>query len=282
MNDYIYLGQEKKKIRKMDLLEMLNPIPDDIVYVGGSLIEGTVNPASRRIGNAYSDLDLFIIRNHEEYKSTSGVYINEIKRTFFTELNGISCDVEVFDVNRVNAVIRAINRVEIESNKRIYNSFRLPMGWSIQDTNEFLTRLTYSIPIQNAEKYEEIRKNICLSKFLEFKKFDILQTIDNEIEDIRGNMMQGELETALLISRSVSYEWIDFILACEGIFNDRQKWSWIKIQNLAIDKPKYKNAYDTIRRIQFEDISNSSVDDIKYFLEVMEETIQEDLIEVTL
>ena len=57
--------QFKQMNRSLDtetIMQRLNAGADDIVYIGGSLVDGTVNPLSEGMGNESSDVDVFVIR----------------------------------------------------------------------------------------------------------------------------------------------------------------------------------------------------------------------------
>lgn len=282
MKEYITLDKINKKINKQEVLKMLNVKEKDIVYVGGSLIESQVNPISHRIGNEYSDLDLFILRTHEDYSNSDCVYMSEVKRTFFTRYNGVGCDIEIFDVQVIDKIIKSISEIEIKEDKRILNTLELPNGWGLEDVNEFLTRFMYGIPLNCEKEYEEIKKSIQMSKFFKLLQYDNLQRIDNAIEDIRGNLIEGERETALILCREVSLMLIDFILASEYIMNDRMKWAYIKMENIVQEKSDYKEIFHAIKKIQFEDINESIDTEIKGFLSLTEDIVQNIFIEVSL
>ena len=56
--------QFKQMNRSLDtetIMQRLNAGADDIVYIGGSLVDGTVNPLSEGMGNESSDVDVFVM-----------------------------------------------------------------------------------------------------------------------------------------------------------------------------------------------------------------------------
>lgn len=95
----------------------------DVVYIGGSLVEGHINPLSFGMGNKFSDVDVFIIREHNAFLKTACVYDDNVRRTFFCEKKQCGFDVEVYDKDFVNVFAEVLNRVEVAPNERINNVF---------------------------------------------------------------------------------------------------------------------------------------------------------------
>lgn len=74
MINELYLKKINKTIDFKILRKRLNLFPDDIAYLGGSLIDGEVNKYSKGLGNKYSDLDIFIIRESSKFQDSDSTY----------------------------------------------------------------------------------------------------------------------------------------------------------------------------------------------------------------
>lgn len=59
--NFIEIKQRDITIAKKDILEILNYKKEDIIFLGGSLIEGSINKFSKGMGNKLSDIDVFIL-----------------------------------------------------------------------------------------------------------------------------------------------------------------------------------------------------------------------------
>ncbi|MBP3727370.1 MAG: hypothetical protein J6H22_00395, partial [Pseudobutyrivibrio sp.] len=270
----------KQPLPYMNLVEVLNVQDDDVVYVGGSLVEASVNKYSGRVGNRLSDLDVFILRKHERYKETSATYITDICRTDFVSCFGINCDVEVYDMDIIKEIIDGVNNIRFEEKERILNCIKMPKGYSFEKINEFLTRFFYSIPIYNIEYYNWLKNVIDINAFFKLKEYYCIQVIDNMKEDIWGNVEVGEYTTALMLCREAIYRFIEYIFSREKIFNDRRKWAWIKIENLSNDKKEYSDVYIYMKKVLYGDGTKLLEGDIRKYVKYLEDKIEEYSIEV--
>ena len=59
----IQFKQINRSLDTETIMPRLNAGADDIVYIGGSLVDGTVNPLSEGMGNESSDVDVFVIKS---------------------------------------------------------------------------------------------------------------------------------------------------------------------------------------------------------------------------
>lgn len=75
--------QFKQMNRSLDtetIMQRLNAGAGDIVYIGGSLVDGTVNPLSEGMGNESSDVDVFVIKGGLDFGDSESEYTESIKR----------------------------------------------------------------------------------------------------------------------------------------------------------------------------------------------------------
>ena len=241
--DRIIFGN--KDIAYQDILEGIGALSNDIVYLAGSLVEGRVDKYSKGIGNPYSDVDVFIIRGHQEFENTVAEYVEDVKKTYFRNINGTSLDIEVFDGKYVCDLRDSLIDLTICKDIRLPNILKqtLQKGHDLLHVNEFLNRLTNSICIFNEVHYRKIRSSINFEAFLKLKAYHLITIIDNNMSDIKGNLISKQPDVALFSIREAMMNLMEAILAYEGIFVDRHKWVALKFTNLVRVSGEYASAY---------------------------------------
>lgn len=145
---------------------------DDIIYFGGSLIEGLIDKYACGMGNKYSDLDIFIIRDHNKFEGTECVYDDKVRKTFFVDLPEINLDVEVFDKEYILKIIDVLNTYKPNFNEKVENIFAKDIKFrnNIDSINEFLTRFKNSICVKNVEKYNKLMNYVNFENFFKYIK----------------------------------------------------------------------------------------------------------------
>ena len=230
------------------------------------------------MGNELSDLDIYIIREHNNFVNTDFVYNQSVKKTYFINnvLGGI--DVEVFDRDFINNLNEILLNKKINPSERCGNFFSdsLADGGSYRLINSFLNRLKYSICLYNEDGYNELKSQINFNRFLEIKKANQLVIIDNIFPDIIGNIRLNQLDVALYCSRELFLEALEYILANEKIFVDRKKWVVLKFRNLVEQEKMYTTLWHEYGCLFLSELSsfkkmelviNSAINTIKDTLE---------------
>lgn len=251
----ILLKKINKVITKKNIEDNINFLDSDIVYLGGSLIEGEVNEISKNIGNKYSDLDVFVIRK-EGYDETKAIYNNKLKKTFFKKINNINVDIEIYDIKILNSLINSVNNIKLSKDNKISNSLYLDYDISENEINDFLGRLKNSICIKNKQKYEEIKESIKFSSWINFQKEIILNDIENKEEDILGALSENQIDVALYSLRLRYYAFMKYILLLNNEIIDRDKWISLKIKNLIQKKKEYEVIYEEYKNIFLMDMTD--------------------------
>lgn len=228
-----------------EILENIDVMNGDIIYLGGSLIEGHINKYSIGMGNPYSDIDVFVVRDHQDFITSKGEYVEGVRKTSFCKANNINLDVEIYDKNYVNLLSNVLSNLRIEKDKRVLNILKenLETGNDFDFVNEFLTRFLYSICIKNCDLYCEIKNGYNFRAFLELKKVWLLNSIDSISEDVRGNLLIKQATTALYTFRQLLDTVMEFIIATEGVMIDRSKWIHLKFDNLVKSTNKYNGIH---------------------------------------
>jgi len=206
------------------------------------------------MGNIYSDLDVFIIRESNYFENTNAEYIEKERKTFFINLNNINLDVEVFNKDYVLNLSNELKELKINKDVRIQNI----ISYDFKMTNEFLNRFLYSICIKNEHLYIDIKNNISYDNFFEYKKLLKLSLIDGVKLDITGNLSKSEIDTALYQFRNLIFIIFEIILSKEKISVDRDKWIILKFMNFIKIENKYNNFYKIYLDFFRKDLSNEN------------------------
>lgn len=235
-----------KKINLKDVEKSIKLFDDDIVYFGGSLIEGEINKNSKGMGNVYSDLDMFIIRETTKFSETDATYENDFKKTTFVRVSDMGVDVEIFNYKYILKLISNLNDVKLDLNVRIDNL--LNENISLQEINTFLCRLKYSINLVNKNKYDDLLDKIDFNKFLYIYKESLYNSWDNKLDDTLGNLKEQQYNVALHCCRMMFIEFSKYYLAENLEFIDREKWIFLKILNIAnaIGDIKFEDKYNEL------------------------------------
>lgn len=249
----------KDSISFQDIVDAIDIVEDDVVYIGGSLVEGFLDKFSKGMGNPYSDIDVFIIRKHQAFEETVAEYSVDVRKTYFRDIKGNLIDIEVFSDKYVCDLCDALANVVIDKDTRLLNL--LGQGqqrtYSPIQTNTFLNRFNYSICIYNEMPYNEIKVSMAFDTYLKLKVQQYIALIDNNIEDIQGNLKAGEPDAALYSLRFATMNLMIAILSHEGIFVDRDKWVALKFANLA----RISNKYDSTYKFYSEVFRGDMIDD---------------------
>lgn len=210
------------------------------------MIEGEINKNSKGMGNVYSDLDMFIIRETTKFSETDATYENDFKKTTFVRVSDMGVDVEIFNYKYILKLISNLNDVKLDLNVRIDNL--LNENISLQEINTFLCRLKYSINLVNKNKYDDLLDKIDFNKFLYIYKESLYNSWDNKLDDTLGNLKEQQYNVALHCCRMMFIEFSKYYLAENLEFIDREKWIFLKILNIAnaIGDIKFEDKYNEL------------------------------------
>jgi len=224
----LFIKKINKKIEIEEIKKEVAIYEKDTIYVGGSLIEGEINSLSSGMGNIYSDIDFFIIREHESFLKTNCIYDNKFKKTLF--VNSLKYDVEIYDSLFIDLLINEINNINFDIATRINNTIKLDI--SLSDINSFLCRLYNSICLYNENYYNKLKNSINQKKFLELYSSYFLNIIDNKIVDVIGNLSEKQYDVALYCMRSIFLDFSKYFIMKNNEYIDRDKWVFLKLFNI--------------------------------------------------
>lgn len=276
--------QFKQMNRSLDtetIMQRLNAGADDIVYIGGSLVDGTVNPLSEGMGNESSDVDVFVIKGGLDFGDSESEYTESIKKTFFIDSKEFSFDVIIYNRDEIDKLLSSIENANISKDCRVVNMIDWPEGWDMTSINSFLTRYRASMCIYGEENYQRFISSKIYDTFIQVYKRYILTRLDGLTQDVYGNLANTEYETALLMARSCAIKYMKYILYAENEMCDRDKWIWLKFSNLVQMRKNYQDEYANVRRILFDGFSGGR-QATDMFMGAMEDTIEDMQMEIDL
>lgn len=270
---------ENERVSFNDIITEINPFKDDVVYLAGSLIEGIVGKYSNGMGNSYSDIDVFIIREHDKFLYTEAVYDDVVKKTYFPRNLKNRLDVEVYDSDYVIRLSQILKSFTPSANERSWNILknRLPAGNDLSFVVTYLNRFLNSICVHNNRQYEILREQTDFHKFFILKRDNLLVQADNAYPDVIGNLEVQQYDVALYCMREVYMYIVWAVLAHEGISFDRNKWLPLKFQNFVRETGKYTMLWSVYVNLFRSDLSDNiqCAINIKHAIEICKKTTED-------
>lgn len=204
--------------------------PDDIVIVGGTLIEG--------IGNRYSDIDVYVITR--ELREGASIDLSRHHRVISTNREIIRSGMDQHPVLLIHTVIPGSHvKIDVEFKtfddvsslfyrvRKIYeyaceNLILLTMQLSERE-RLFVDRIFKCAPIQNAQAFSELLFGISRSEacYLEYRwvASDFRYPLD-----LAGAWDRGEMNRAVDIARENIFLQIAGLLHLTGLIKIGRKW----------------------------------------------------------
>lgn len=276
MKNELYITKIDKCLDLINLRDHLKLLPDDIAYIGGSLIDGQINRYSEGLGNKYSDLDIFIIRESSKFRDSNSTYAGKFKKIDFLELPEYGIDIEIYDRQFIENLILSVNNIELVSDQRVSNSFVIDDSFDYADISTFFNRFRNSICIFNENEFDLLKNKLVLSKWLELQKYSIINLIENLYADILGNLDEKNYDVAVMCTRDAYLLLIKYIVFSLGDTVDRDKWLSVKLRNIVKYHPSYQELESLYNILFFGDLINDDSklkvckDSIKFIKKTLE------------
>ncbi|ULO05920.1 hypothetical protein H1230_23115 [Paenibacillus sp. 19GGS1-52] len=217
---------------KEELLKAIALNDEDYVFLSGSLIQG--------IGNSKSDLDVFVIK--KEFHSLNDieeiVYNNDDVKTTFVTVQGVNCDIEYWPEAVVESLLKQVKALNFEDLSIRTNNQIDIVGYSLDDVTSLLHRFIVSKPIFNQQSYFQARNRLDQAKFCKFMSRKLINSIDNDYDDILGNLEISQFETAYIIAHDALFKAVQAFLFSKQRTLDKKKWTYILLNSLALEDPE--------------------------------------------
>lgn len=248
------IKQRDITINTEEILEILDYENKDLIFLGGSLIEGSINKLSKGMGNKLSDIDAFILSdNINKVERSAQDYDWEHLRVRFKRLHGISVDIEIYSKQLILDLIRQLNEYKFSDEVRTFNILNLPSDFDILNFTSFIHRFLNGQPIHNENLYDEIRNNLNEDNYYKLLTRMAVNNVDVKYEDVVGNIESGQMEVAVTTAREILLETIKAYIFYNKTSLDRDKWIPLKIKNLAEYDEGSQEIYKKFKKLYFEE-----------------------------
>lgn len=258
MGEIIEIKQRNIAIDKNDILNILKYEKEDIIFLSGSLIEGSINELSKGMGNRLSDIDVFILADDINKIHKSSVdYDWDCFKIQFKRLYGISFDIEIHSKQVVLDLMQQLSKYKFDDDTRTYNILKLPASLDLSKFTSFTHRLLNGLPIYNEEKFEEIKRNFNQDNYYKLMTRESINKVDINYEDVCGNLENGQVEVAAFIARGILMETMKAYIFYKKTSLDRDKWIPMKLKNLAQCDKQSAGIYEKFKKLYFEQMLDS-------------------------
>ncbi len=258
MKNVIDIPQRNIELDTDALLKELNFDQNDIIFLGGSLIEGNFIQFSKGMGNKYSDIDLFIISdNIENFEYQNVAYNEKYYQTKFISFLGASIDIEILSKETFNHAITSFNNIDFSKTSiRTINLLDLEKGIDFPYICSFIHRFLTGIPIFNNDKYKEIKDSFPKENYFHFMSRHYINLADIHYEDIVGNLECGEFDTSIIIARETLLTVSRAYLYFKKISIDRDKWILLKLKNIGDSDQESNDIYNRFCSLYYAGLEN--------------------------
>lgn len=223
--------------------------PEDIVIVGGTLIEG--------IGNWYSDIDVYVLTN--SLRSGSSIELHKHHRVISTNREIIgpeSDDKEVLLTHtvvpgtymKIDVEFKTLEQIEslLARVRAIYeyaceNLILLTMRLSERE-EDLLNRLFRCIPIQNEGAFDALMRGIAQRQVC-YLAYRWVASDFAVVLDLIGAWHRGEIDRATDIARENVLSQMTGLLHLMGVTNMRRKWLPTLVANSAAIPPDVRSRF---------------------------------------
>ena len=210
---------------------------DSVVYLSGSLVEGT--------GNEWSDIDVFVIGD----KDPIGPYLRQADSYCATQhfIEQKRVDFEFWQPEYVKQLSQRLTDIKLGQGKDI-------LGTSFEYVEEcFIHRIRVGIPIVNDKEFISFQSLFNFDQFQAYQTEQAIRYLDGIHEDICGAIESHDLEVALFMGRELIEGAIDAYCHKLGNTDPVRKW---RIKHLSIfddGSQRHQDIMDTFWRLQFPD-----------------------------
>lgn len=258
MGEIIEIKQRNIAIDKNDILKILDYEKEDIIFLSGSLIEGSINELSKGMGNRLSDIDVFILAEDMNKVQESSVHYDwDYLKIQFKRLYGVSFDIEFHPKQIILDLMKQLSEYKFDNATRTYNILKLPSNLNLLQFTSFIHRLLNGLPIYNEEKFEEIKRSFKQDNYYRLMTRASINKVDINYEDVCGNLESGQVEVAAFIARGILIETMKAYIFYKKTSLDRDKWIPMKLKNLAQCDEQSARIYEKFKKLYFEQMLDS-------------------------
>lgn len=191
-----------------DVLNIIRPAKNDIVYMGGSIAEG--------FGNEGSDLDIYVVTEFNDGYQDKSVPFKELADGKEYTFMGHAILISSFYI-RKTILIKKIEEIDEKVKKKQI------MNLSSKSI-EFYHRILRGIPLFNHSGFHDIKKELDSEIFIKNLSLNRLVYSENRHNDAIGALNSGDYWTAYISSKICLEKSLDALLIAKGDTNPSDKW----------------------------------------------------------
>lgn len=254
MNEMISIEKLNVVFTKEEIVNELKIQEYDISFLAGSLVEEMLNDCATNMGNYLSDIDVFIItKDISKYCFLKGDFSEGHRGIQFRKVKGINFDIEILEQSSLNNYIDQLNQLQFENiDTKTHNLFQKNNELSQEHFFSFIHRFIYSIVLTNCKEYGRMKSQINFDHYYQYQIRHKLNAIENQYDDIIGNMNSKQWEVAVIESRKMLINALCVLLLYSRQSIDRDKWIPLKMANLAKQDQKIGDIYSDYKKLYFE------------------------------
>lgn len=255
-NKIVHLLDGQIKIPLEDILERFYGSPDDIIILGGTLVEGC--------GNLYSDLDILVLSEKlpstdkvQPIKNSKWVY-NACKTSkdgsrwsthdYYME-DGLQIEFQYTDLTHFSAALDQIHRVfgnlkELRDNQKKTLTLSSPSSFD-HNYKEMFHRMLTGIPIQGNEKFYQLISQIPIEELC-IAYYAWSRISYSDFKDILGAIHSKNLDNAVHMTVNMLVGQMRALSHLLFNTNDKPKWSFYYIQQLPENLTSLKKKFQDL------------------------------------
>lgn len=224
-----------------------------VVYLAGSLIEGS--------GNPWSDIDVFVLgRLRPVGPDIKPGGVNTVSLHFYESRR---FDFEYWTPRQVRDIARRLRAIRLGITREI------PRTTFTYIEECFLHRLRTGFPIMDTDGFRRWRGAFDFAKFSAYQAQETVRHIDAMHEDVCGMLEAGHFETAVFSAREMVGEAADAYCHARGETDPVKKWRLVHLDRLPRRDPHAAELRETFWRLQFPDLPaiKGSVQNVRAYVE---------------
>lgn len=214
------------------ITEKIHLRPTDILLLSGSLVEGTGTPTS--------DFDFCIVSDEPDDRFRSGTFPHCAHMRFYTSGERVTASFDYLRDSLLGVDVEyrtgAEIREAIERHRTLYEHLRqrARKSSSFGSTGvdyRLLSRLSYAVPLQNAEKFAQLTADLNVEQIC-YAAFRTSVGSFPDFRDITGAWIQQDYATALALVRKLAGDHVRGLTHMHGNTNRNPKYLSRYVQRL--------------------------------------------------
>jgi hypothetical protein len=213
-----------------DLADRLELESSDVAYVTGSILDG--------MGDASSDLDLYVLTTDEGFNRRQDTFADERKNQQLRREFGIiyiaagdaEVDVECHRLSKFHELFDALEAIDPTDFDQLNKSFESLGRFERLEALELLHRFRIAKPFANEEAFAGLGTRFDVRKFFLWNTYHCLVQVGDIQKETRRSLRNEDYESAYLKLTRLFDVLIDAYLFSSGQSLDRWKWRLPKLR----------------------------------------------------